>query len=136
MATPSLSPYTGPWNKTVVRHLLRRTLFGAKRSDISFFQSLGLSRSISQLLDDTLPLPLPPVKEYNSSSAAVPDTTILAGETWVNNVNNDGTVAALRRASFKKWWIGAMIQQDRSLREKMTSFWHNHFSTETNDAVS
>jgi uncharacterized protein (DUF1800 family) len=133
MATPSLSPYAGPWNKTVVRHLLRRTLFGAKRSDISFFQSLGLARSISQLLDDTLPLPLPPVKEYNSSSAAIPDTTILAGETWVNNVNNDGTVASLRRASFKKWWIGAMIQQDRSLREKMTLFWHNHFSTETND---
>jgi len=92
-----------------------------------------LSRSISQLLDDSLPLPLPPVKEYNSSSAAVPDTTILAGETWVNNVNNDGTVASLRRASFKKWWIGAMIQQNRSLREKMTLFWHNHFSTETND---
>ena len=23
--------------------------------------------------------------------------------------------------------------QDRSIREKMTLFWHNHFSTETND---
>ncbi|MFX8512293.1 DUF1800 family protein, partial [Acinetobacter baumannii] len=26
-----------------------------------------------------------------------------------------------------------MINQDRSIREKMTLFWHNHFSTETND---
>ena len=133
MATPSLSPYSGPWNKTVVRHLLRRTLFGTKRSDITFFQSLGLTASINQLLDDTTALPSPPVKEYNSSAAAVPDTVVAAGQTWVNNINNDGTVAALRRASFKKWWVGNMIQQERTLREKMTLFWHNHFSTESND---
>ena len=29
--------------------------------------------------------------------------------------------------------MGNMINQDRSIREKMTLFWHNHFSTETND---
>ena len=92
-----------------------------------------MTNSINQLLDDTSPLPLPPVKEYNSSSAATPDNNISPGQAWVNDVNNDGTVAALRRASFKKWWVGNMIQQDRTLREKMTLFWHNHFSTETND---
>lgn len=133
MATPSLNPYAGPWNRNAVKHLLRRTLFGAKRADINFFQSLGLNASVNQLLDDSTPLPSPPLKEYNSSAAAVPDTTVVAGQTWVNNVNNDGTVSALRRASFKKWWVGNMIQQERTLREKMTLFWHNHFSTESND---
>lgn len=133
MATPSLSSYAGPWNKNVVRHLLRRTMFGAKRADIAYFEGLGLANSIAQLLDDSTALPAPPVKEYNSSSAAVPDTAVLAGQTWVNNINNDGTVAALRRSSFKKWWVGNMIQQERTLREKMTLFWHNHFSTESND---
>lgn len=133
MATPSLNPYAGPWNRNVVKHLLRRTLFGAKRADINFFQPLGLNASINQLLDDSRPMPSPPVKEYNSSAAAVPDTTVAAGQTWVGNVNNDGTVSALRRASFKKWWIGNMIHQERTLREKMTLFWHNHFSTESNE---
>jgi uncharacterized protein (DUF1800 family) len=28
--------------------------------------------------------------------------------------------------------MGVMINQDRSIREKMTLFWHDHFSTETN----
>ena len=133
MATPSLSTYTGPWNKSVVRHLLRRTMFGAKRADIAYFEGLGLTNSITQLLDDTTALPAPPLKDYNSSAAAVPDTAVLAGQTWVNDINNDGTVAAFRRSSFKKWWVGNMIQQERTLREKMTLFWHNHFSTESND---
>jgi uncharacterized protein (DUF1800 family) len=136
MAPPSLSPYTGPWNASTARHLVKRTLFGAKRADISHFLGLGLNGSVNQLLDDSLPMPAPPVKEYNSSSAAVPDTAVAAGQTWVNNINNDGTVAALRRASFKKWWVGNLIQQERSLREKMTLFWHNHFSTESNDVAN
>lgn len=133
MAVPSLNAYTGSWNKVVVRHLLRRTLFGVKRSDINYFMSIGLSGSISQLLDDSGPLPPPPVKEYNSSTAAVPDNAVVAGQTWVNDNNNDGTVAALRRSSFKKWWVGNIIGQERNLREKMTLFWHNHFATETAD---
>ncbi|HEX8331438.1 MAG TPA: DUF1800 domain-containing protein, partial [Segetibacter sp.] len=61
------------------------------------------------------------------------DTNIVAGTTWVNDPNNDGTIAGRRRASFKKWWVGNQLNQDRSIREKMTLFWHNHFSTETND---
>jgi uncharacterized protein (DUF1800 family) len=29
--------------------------------------------------------------------------------------------------------MGCILQQDRSIREKMTLFWHNHFATETVD---
>lgn len=130
---PSLNPYAGPWDYAAVRHLLKRTVFGATRNDLAQFMSQGFDASINQLLDTTISLPAPPVKEYNSSSAANPDTAIAAGQTWVNDVNNDGTIASFRRASFKKWWVGTMINQDRNIREKMTLFWHNHFSTESND---
>jgi uncharacterized protein (DUF1800 family) len=136
MATPSLNAYSGAWNKPLVKHLLRRTLFGVKRSDLIYFQSLGLAGSVNQLLDDTIPMPAPPLKEYNSSTAAIPDNLVAAGQTWVNDSNTDGTVAFLRRASLKKWWVGNMINQDRTLREKMTLFWHNHFSTETADVAN
>ena len=133
LATPSLNAYAGPWNIPVVRHLLRRTLFGVKRSDVSYFKSLGLTGSVNQLLDDSAPMPAPPVKEYNSSTAAIPDNLVAAGQTWVNDSNTDGTVAFLRRASLKKWWVGNMINQERNLREKMTLFWLGHFVTSTND---
>lgn len=128
-----LSPYTGPWNTAEVRHLLKRTLFGASPADIAFFQSKNLSGTLDILLNTADTMPDPPIKEYTTQNAALPDNSVTAGNTWVKDPNTDGTIASLRRASFKKWWAGLMVEQKRSIREKMCLFWHNHFATETVD---
>lgn len=129
-----LNPYTGAWTQTEVIHLLKRTMFGSKKADIDYFKARTMSQAVDELLNPTAPLPDPPVKEYDTSGTiTTPDTNIAAGTTWVNDPNNDGTITSRRRASFKKWWMGNMVNQDRSVREKMTMFWHNHFATETND---
>ncbi|TXT29493.1 MAG: hypothetical protein FD136_1845 [Chitinophagaceae bacterium] len=125
-----LSPYAGNFTNLELTHLLKRTLFGVTKADLNYFNGKTLNQ---ELLNPTAPLPNPPLKEYAVGNAAVPDNNIAVGTTWVNDMNTDGTIASLRRGSFKKWWVGEMINQDRSLREKMTLFWHNHFSTETND---
>ncbi len=128
-----LSAYSGAWNENEVTHLLKRTLFGATKADIDYFRSKTLEQSVNELLNPSAPLPNPPVKEYTiPATATIPDNNILPGSTWVLDPNKDGTVNFLRNASFKKWWMGVMVNQDRSIREKMTLFWHNHFSTETN----
>ena len=128
-----LTAYSGAWTENEVAHLLKRTLFGASKADIAYFKSKTLDQSVNELLNPTAPLPDPPVKEYTvPSTATIPDTNILIGTTWVLDPSKDGTVNFLRNASFKKWWMGVMVNQDRSIREKMTLFWHNHFSTETN----
>jgi uncharacterized protein (DUF1800 family) len=132
--TSGLNPYTGPWTDTERTHLLKRTLFGVSKLDIDFFKNKSLSQMVDELLNPQAPMPSPPLKEYTpSSTTAVPDSNIALGTTWVNDMNTDGSIASNRRASFKKWWMGVMINQDRSLREKMTLFWHNHFATETSD---
>ncbi len=128
-----LAPYTGPWETPQVVHLLKRTMFGASQADIRHFKSQSLSACVDELLNPAVPLPSPPVKEYDIAGAAVPDTAIQPGTTWVNDPNGDGTITSRRRASFKKWWTGVMINQDRSIREKLTLFWHNHFATESTD---
>ncbi|HEV8286312.1 MAG TPA: DUF1800 domain-containing protein [Chitinophagaceae bacterium] len=125
-----LNPYSGPWTTNEVVHLLKRTMFGAKKSDIDYFKAKTVSEAVDELLNPSAPMPSPPVNDY---SPATPDPTVAAGQTWVNNPTNDGTLNSARRASFKKWWTGVMINQDRSIREKMTMFWANHFGTETND---
>ncbi len=131
-----LNPYAGPWTENQVIHLLKRTMFGAKKADIDYFKTRTVSQSIDELINPTAPLPDPPVKEYDTTGALTqPDTMIALGQTWVNDPNIDGTIQARRRASFKKWWMGLMVNQDRSLREKMTMFWHNHFATETQDVT-
>jgi len=132
--TTGLQPYTGSFGAPELRHLLRRTLFGATKADMAHFSGKSVTQVVNELLNPTAPLPAPPVKEYVvSATTLVPDNNIAAGTTWVGDINNDGNIAGYRRASFKKWWVGNLINQDRSIREKMTLFWHNHFATETND---
>jgi uncharacterized protein (DUF1800 family) len=124
-----LNPYTGAWTKNEVQHLLKRTMFGSTGSDINYFLGRTISQAIDELLTPTAPLPAPPVNDYSPGTA---DPVVAAGATWINNPTNDGTLNNVRRASFKKWWTGLMINQDRSIREKLTLFWADHFGTETN----
>ena len=125
-----LTPYSGPWDTEAVVHLLKRTMFGASPQDIAHFNGLSMSQAVDELLNPVAAMPSPPLKDYDNTDTSKPDSNIAAGTTWINDYNSDGTVQNRRTGSFKRWSIGVMINQDRSLREKMTLFWHNHFSTE------
>lgn len=135
LITSGLNPYTGPWTKHEVAHLLKRTMFGAKVADINYFLGRGMNASVDELLNPTAPLPAPPLKTWadTNTPAGDPDLGVAAGTTWVNTHTLDGTVQSNRRTSFRSWWMGVLVNQDRSIREKMTLFWHNHFSTEANE---
>ncbi|HUL43887.1 MAG TPA: DUF1800 domain-containing protein [Bacteroidota bacterium] len=110
-----------------IAHLLRRTMFGARETDVATLLGMSISGILSTLLADQ-PAPAPPL---NTSSS---DTTVPIGQTWVTaaKLNADGTNPnGARITSFKSWWIGRMLSQGISLVEKMTLFWHNHFVSET-----
>ncbi|MDZ4667222.1 MAG: DUF1800 domain-containing protein [bacterium] len=120
--------YQGTWGNDQILHLLRRTLFGVKKSDLDFFKNKTLSESIDILL--TLPTnpPLPPLNHY-SYNLALPDPNVPIGSTWINAPQSP-TLNGPRIQSLKYWWAGLLLNQDRSIREKMTLFWHHHFATE------
>ncbi len=124
-----LEPYTGTWGTDERLYLLRRTLFGVKRSDLAAVAQLSLADSLTLLFTPGI-APDPPVNNYSASSASAGD--VPAGAAWVNAPYLDGTTDYYRTISLKAWWTGLMIDQSISLREKMTLFWHNHFATETN----
>ena len=130
-----LNPYVGSWGDEEIMHLLRRTMFGAKKSDLLYFRGKTLDQVVDELLNPTAPSPAPPIKEYANptTTGVVVDTSISQGSTWVNDINNDGTIQGLRRASYKKWLTGNMLNQDRSIREKMILFWTDHFGNRTTD---
>jgi uncharacterized protein (DUF1800 family) len=128
-----LAPYNGPWTANEVVHLLKRTLFGSKPEDIAYFSGMSMSQAVDEILNVPVVQPAPPVKNYNNTNIPTtdPDYAIPMGQTWVtiNTTDADGQ----RRNSFKAWWMGLMINQERNIREKMTLFWHNHFATESID---
>jgi len=130
-----LEPYSGAWTTNEVAHLLKRTLFGATRADIEHFLGLGRAQAVNELLSiDPAPL-APPLKDYDNKDIAAgdPDLGIAIGQTWVDIFTQDGNANGRRTDSLRAWWIGNMIDQDRTIREKMTLFWQNHFVTSAGD---
>ncbi|HTE10801.1 MAG TPA: DUF1800 domain-containing protein [Chitinophagaceae bacterium] len=126
----NLKRYKGKWTKEEVKHLLKRTMFGAAKRDADYFTSKSLRTTIKELIDAEEALPEPPVNNYNDDKYA--DEEIQPGQTWVTATKVSGMNSGRRRNSYKSWWIGQMLNQQRTLREKMVLFWHNHFATETN----
>ena len=126
----NLKKYKGKWGRDEVKHLLKRTMFGAPKADIDFFSSRSLRSAIKQLIGEADVVPAPPVNNYNDDKYT--DEEIQPGETWITASKVTGMNSGRRRNSLKAWWTGLLLNQQRSVLEKMVLFWHNHFATETN----
>lgn len=129
LLSPPLSgtaPYIGTFGKDELTHLLRRTMFGTKKTDIDFFAGKTLSQVVDILLTPPATEPTPPINNYSANGKA--DVRIPNGQVWIYD-QESGFLAGERRASLRAWWLGNMVGQATSIHEKMVLFWHNHFST-------
>lgn len=133
-----LEPYDGAWTYNEAAHLLKRTMFGAKKEDVDHFLTLSASDAVDELLSSTRTV-TPPVRDYGiieDPQGAVDDPGAAIGQTWVNNfnsidnVNNRSIINAQRIESLRKWWAGLIVNQQRTIEEKMVLFWHHHFSVQ------
>ena len=132
-----LTPYTGPFGRPELIHLLRRTLFGVTVADLAHFNGMTLT----QVADELLTFPnntTPPIKGYSELDAGMnPDPSLVDpdvpfGSTWTTVVRDPMLAidpTGYRIQSFMAWWTGQLVHQERNLREKMTLFLHNHMPT-------
>lgn len=128
-----LKTYAGAWNNIFAKHLLNRTMYGAKIADINYFTQLGLEASVDQLLTISKQVNSNPLNDYNSTTLI--DPKVAAGETWINDITTDGTINSARRSSYKKWMMSILVNQERNIQEKMTTFLSNHFGTEADTII-
>lgn len=138
-----LNPYSGAWTTNEVAHLLKRTMFGAKKADIDYFLGLSPSAAVDELLNN-IPVVSAPLRDYgliqDEFGVMHDDLGVPQGQTWVNDLNtvSDEIIRAdinnLRVSSLFKWWCGLIINQNRSITEKMVLFWHHHFSVQQEEA--
>ena len=129
-ANNNIKPYNSRLKKEEAIHLLKRTLFGARQEDLLYFTGKNSNKAIHELLHAVEDIPAPPVNNYNDDKYT--DEEIITGSTWITATKQSGMNVGKRKNSLKSWWTGLMINQNRSLREKMVLFWHNHFSNEMN----
>ena len=125
-----IAPYAGTFGKDELTHLLKRTMFGVKKADVDFFAGKTLSQVVDTLLTPTID-PTPPINNYGLNSKQDVDRIAL-GQVWAYDSEN-GNYNGQRSNSLRAWWVGNMINQNRSIHEKMILFWHNHFATRIND---
>lgn len=127
-----LDEYAGEWTTTEVVHLLKRTLFGVTVNDYNYFLSKSMSDCVDQLLAPTAAPATVPLNSY--STGGYTDPTGVAGwDTWINTGVDypDSDLNTRRLDSLKCWWIGQMLNENKSIHEKMTLFWHNHFAVDS-----
>ena len=125
--TSGLAPYTGPWTRAEVIHLLRRTLFGPTKSDVDYFLGKSMAQAVSEILRAPYTPPPGPVNDYNNPNFTDPNVPF--GQSFLNAPLHP-MAEPYRIESVRGWWLRLMLNSGRSIREKMTLFWHNHIPVE------
>ncbi len=126
--TSGLNIFNGSWTDREAMHLLKRTGFGFKKADVDTLLKLNLNDAVNTVLKVDNTPSAPPVNYYENEK---PDENKLPyGADWTKNPFDTYDFGFnsnyYRYQSVKYWLLGKTLNQDITIREKMTLFWY-HF---------
>ncbi len=126
--TSGLTPYTGSWTTWEKLHLLRRTGYNLKKSDVDSLNGLSVSQAVDMIMTIDPAAPAPPVNWYNNVFAD--ENNIPYGADWTTNFFPTGAVGQTtnsnRQEAVRRWLFGLSATSNVTIKEKMTWFWY-HF---------
>ncbi len=138
-AASALRPYAGPWNRRLAAHLLRRAGFGGAPAQIDRFAALSPAAAVDALIRfpdtsalpsgpalETLQTPTPELRQQIAAGAAADPAdaeSVKAFRMANNKIRRENLIA------LQTWWLERMIATPAPLQEKMTLFWHGHFTS-------
>jgi len=131
------------WDVAKAGHLLRRAGFGPLPSAIAQAVQVGPERAVDALFAFPTEAPPPPsfgeihpvearleemLREFVRTNTKPKDTPELrAAYEDVNRAHGRGLI------SLVSWWLDRMATTPAPLQEKLTLFWHGHFTTSAGD---
>ena len=114
------------------RHLLWRTSFGATPAEIEALASIDYATAVDRLLTKTHPQALTAAPAWVNEGPA----SLRQRQQQANNARKaEGAQVQGARPvqeegrELRVWWVEEMLATDQPLIEKMTLFWHNHFTS-------
>jgi len=138
-ASTALLPYAGPWNRRLAAHLLRRAGFGGAPADVDRLTAMSARDAVDSFINfantSSLPgrpalmdPPVPPRGLYRGfqQGMAADSATVDARKAFQMQNNRTRRENLL---AMQQWWLGRMIASQAPLQEKMTLFWHGHFTS-------
>lgn len=109
------------------RHLLSRTGFGASHSEIQEYQTLDFEEAVDRLLDTA------PARWVTPAPDWIDDPVLgragKKGSLSQKEKKVRQKMVRARAVDLKAWWYREMIDSQSQLTERMTLFWHNHFTS-------
>jgi len=131
----ALAPYAGPWNTRLAGHLLRRAGFGGSPADVARVASGSMNAAVDALVGFDAAA-LPPGPDLMDERYSAQDRMLLRQQQA--GANSDQIVQvkkqfnqlrAKNRVAAQLWWLDRMIATPAPLQEKLTLFWHGHFTS-------
>jgi uncharacterized protein (DUF1800 family) len=136
-----------PFDSLKAAHLLNRAAFGGAPAEIDQILRLGPAKAVDLLLS------FPDASAQEQNPRDLPDLSLVAAEPDDQRVvfrTAQGLSEQERRALLAKyamangrtmvhtgqWWLKRMIECAYPLQEKLTLFWHGHFTTSARDERS
>jgi len=130
----ALAPYRGTWDDRRAAHLLRRAGFGGTPDEIARYASLGMNGAVDALIHfpDTSALPAP--DNVFDPIAALQNNGGLRGVARDDMMRRQFAQEVRRGErqsiiSLQRWWLNRMFATPAPLQEKMTLYFHGHFTT-------
>ena len=127
----ALEPYRGTWNDRLAAHLLRRAGFGGSPTDIGRFTAMNAHDAVETLIhfSDTSLLPEPDVMPNpiaQLQAARQMTGTDMTKRQAVQDIRKQARESTI---GMQLWWLNRMLATPAPLQEKMTLFFHGHFTT-------
>ncbi len=132
----ALAPYAGPWNARLAAHLMRRAGFGGSPSEVARVAAKPVHEAVESFIHfpaATAALPQPEnvfdpyqagMLPYFRMGMGVPNEMTLRQRNQDMRLRSRDSIISLQR-----WWLDRMVATPAPLQEKMTLFFHSHFTS-------
>src|SRR5438105_4659222 len=128
-AKPSAS---GRWNAEMAGHLLRRAGFSGTPEQIQFLAGLGRNKAVDYLIDyEKIPFSVDPPKVASTDLRYADMRQQARGMSEEDRKKMQQRFRIFQEMNLREmtnWWLARMVATSRPLEEKMTLFWHGHFT--------
>lgn len=127
------------WDERRAAHLLRRAGFGGTPAEIKHLTNLGARAAVDFLVDyEEIPQLHPAYRAFEIPSDR--DLRKRAEQLGIRDELERSAMAQrivqvyrqlhqLQMLDLRAWWMDRMVRTRRPLEEKMTLFWHGHFTS-------
>jgi uncharacterized protein (DUF1800 family) len=125
----ALQPYRGQLDERLAAHLLRRAGFGGTPDDVSRYAAMPVSDAVESLVRFPATGSITPPEEIYGVGARQPMFAMDAGQNPRERRQIVTREARQALLALQLWWLNRMLSSPAPLQEKMTLYFHGHFTS-------